>query len=157
MVNVIREVFGMRTQCIFLSIMMLALIGCQASYEDRSETMPYRDIVGKRLKTNVPVTAYGVNESLNPDGQVDYVELRPELIEGPEIVFSKQVAAGTIITIERVLVAEYLWRTLLKYQVRTADEGLDSYKVILPASEKYESGNFGLDSSVYTEVKSGVN
>lgn len=98
-----------------------------------------------------------MNESLNPDGHVDYVELRPELIEGSEIVFSTQVAAGTVITIERVLVAEYLWRTLLKYQVRAADEGLDSYKVILPASEKYESGNVGLDSRVSTEVESGVN
>ena len=155
--NAIRTGFDLRARCFLLSLMMLALVGCQANYEDKSESMPYRDIVGKRLKTSVPVTAYGVNESLNPDGPVDYVELRPEPVEGPEIVFSRPIGTGTVITIERVLVAEYFGRTLLKYQVNTADEGLKSYKVILPASEKYGSGNFGLDSNAYTEVQAGVN
>lgn len=155
--HVIRMDFDLRAQCFLLSLMMLALVGCQANYEDKSEIMPFEDIVGKRLKTNMPVTAYGINESLNRDGPVDYVELRPEPIEGPEIVFSRPVGTGMVITIERVLVAEYFGRTLLKYQVNTADEGLKSYKVILPASEKYESGNIGLDSSVYTEIRAGMN
>ena len=154
--NVIRAVSVVQSPLFLLAIIVGALTGCQARYEDKSEMAPYSSLVGKQLELSVPVIAYGISESLNPEGSVDYIELRPEIIAGPEIVSSESLSIGTLIRIERVLAAEYFFRTLLRYEVSVLDGSFDSDRVVIPASENYESGTLGLDSAVYGEVKANL-
>ena len=153
MMNVIRAISVVQSRLILLAIMLGALTGCQARYEDKSEMAPYSSLVGKQLELSAPVIAYGINESLNPDGPVDYIELRPEIIAGPEIVFSESLSIGTLIRIDRVLAAEYFSRTLLRYEVSVLDGSFGSDRVVIPTSEDYESGTLGLNSAVYSEVE----
>jgi hypothetical protein len=156
MMNAISAVSVVQSRLIFLTIIIGALAGCQVRYEDKSEMAPYNSIVGKRLEVSVPVIAYGINESLNPAGPVDYIELRSEIIAGPEIVFSKSLSIGTLIRIDRVLAAEVFSRTLLRYEVSVLDGRFDSDTVVIPTSENYRNGTLGLDSAVYSEVESNL-
>ena len=151
--NAIRTVSVVQSRLIFIAVIIGAFAGCEARYEDKSEMAPYNSIVGKRLEISVPVIAYGINESLNSEGPVDYIELRPEIIAGPEIVFSKPLSIGTLIRIDRVLAAEYFSRTLLHYEVSVLDGSFGSDRVVIPTSEDYESGTLGLNSAVYSEVE----
>ncbi len=154
--NVISPVSVAHSWLIFLTIIMFALAGCQARYEDKSEMTPYNSIVGKRLELRMPLIAYGINESLNPEGPIDYIELRSEAIAGPEVVFSKSLSIGTLIRIDRVLAAEYFSRTLLRYEVSVLDGSFDSDTVVIPTSEDYRIGTLGLDAAVYNEVDSNL-
>ena len=104
----------------------------------------------------MPLIAYGINESLNPEGPIDYIELRSEAIAGPEVVFSKSLSIGTLIRIDRVLAAEYFSRTLLRYEVSVLDESFDGDTVVIPTSKDYRIGTLGLDAAVYNEVGSNL-
>ena len=154
--NAIRTASVVRSRLIFVAVIIGAFAGCEARYEDKSEMAPYNSIVGKRLEVSVPVIAYGINESLNPEGPIDYIELRSEAIAGPEVVFSKSLSIGTLIRIDRVLAAEYFSRTLLRYEVSVLDGSFDSDTVVIPTSEDYRIGTLGLDAVVYNEVDSNL-
>jgi hypothetical protein len=73
-----------------------SLVACSSNLADRQ---PYASFIGREYRVVGDVDAYGIKEDLK-DGQASYVTLIPQPgIGGPEVVFRRRIAKGTMFRI----------------------------------------------------------
>jgi hypothetical protein len=89
-------------------------LGCDANLGERH---PYAGFIGREYRIVGDVDAYGIKEELQDD-QASYVTLIPlPGIGGPEVVFQRRIARGTIFRIRDARQRFYLFDNGTEYIV----------------------------------------
>lgn len=76
-----------------------ALSGCNAEFDDVSETPEHRQVVGELCQVQSPLNAYGVTLNVERNKRTDVIALTSLNLSGPEITFSTHLPAGTTLEI----------------------------------------------------------
>jgi hypothetical protein len=75
------------------------MAACNSEYEDVSDNVLYKHVVGSVCQVNYPLNAYGVALKLAKEKKTDLVVLSDVRASGPEITFSTFLSAGTLLEV----------------------------------------------------------
>src|SRR3954469_23007552 len=77
----------------------IALAGCNAEFDDVSETPEYRKVIGELCPVQTSLNAHGVTLPVQRNTQTDVIVLTSLNLSGPEITLSTRLPKGTTLEI----------------------------------------------------------
>ena len=134
---------------------MMVIAACQfGPDEEITSKKPYSDLIGAEYRVvSDQLHAYGVYESLN-NRTVNFVELVPLELGGPEFAYERPVPKGQNIKLLSAWRHSSTLRTRIYYLVALEDSDLpEGVPVRLELSRGNEGGDADLNPSIYNRIE----
>jgi len=134
---------------------MMVIAACQfGPDEEITSKKPYSDLIGAKYRVvSDQLRAYGVYESLN-NRTVNFVELVPLELGGPEFAYERPVPKGQNIKLLSAWRHSSTLRTRIYYLVAVEHSDLpEGVPVRLELSRGNEGGDADLNPSIYNRIE----